>query len=345
MNTQKRPTVRQIAELAGVSPTAVSLALRNHPSISEATREKIRGIAERIGYRPDPMLARLAAYRHGLRAAAEPVSIAYLINWPSYEQWRREHCETRFFAGAKQRAEQLGYQLEEIWTRRPKLSVGRLMKILQTRNYNGVLVSPSPQARGHLALDWEKLCAVKIGHSLVYPQLPCVENNQYRIVQLAVRTLRRKGYRRIGLALRAAEDEMVNHMYRASYLVETARPRLFEPVPPLITKQWNEATFAKWYRRYKPEVVLSLHLKVLAWLRGLGLKVPAEVGFVDLDCADRSGVRAGVYQYHERVGAIAVDTLVLLMQRNERGIPEVPQVTLLEGTWVDGATLKSKRPG
>jgi LacI family transcriptional regulator len=344
MDNLKRPTVRQIAKLAGVSATAVSLALRNHPSISEATRKRIKEIAERLHYRPDPMLSRLAAYRHGLQGAVAPARIAYLINWLSYETWRKEHCEMRFFAGAKQHAEQLGYQLDEVWTHRPNIKRRRLMEILTTRNYDGLLVSDSPQARGHLALDWSKFCAVKIGHSLVYPRLPCVENNQFQIIQLAIRELRRKGYRRIGLALRASLDEKANHWYLASYATETSRPRLFEHVQPLITKNWNEETFKKWFMRYQPEVVLSLHLRVWRWLfAGLGLRIPEEVGFVDLDCADRSGVRAGIYQYHEQVGAVAMDTLVQLMQRNERGLPQVPRLTLLEGTWIDGQTVQVKK--
>ncbi len=36
------PTLREIARRAGVSHTTVSLALRNHPSIPEETRERMR---------------------------------------------------------------------------------------------------------------------------------------------------------------------------------------------------------------------------------------------------------------------------------------------------------------
>jgi len=192
--------------------------------------------------------------------------------------------------------------------------------ILMTRNYDGLVVSDTPQARGHLALDWSKLCAVKIGHSLVYrgcrASRTIIPNRAARD-----RMLRRKGYHRIGLALRAAVDEMVNHMYRACYAVETDRPKLFEKIPPLITRNGTKKTFEKWYSRYQPQVVLSLHLKVLNWLSALGRRIPTTWDFVDLDCADRSGVRAGVYQHHERVGAVAVESLVQLMQRNERAYP------------------------
>ena len=47
------PTVRQLAELAGVSRTTISLALRNHPSISLKTRERIQQLADEHGYTSD----------------------------------------------------------------------------------------------------------------------------------------------------------------------------------------------------------------------------------------------------------------------------------------------------
>lgn len=44
---------------AGVSVSAVSLALRNQPRVSEAERERIQAIVPRLGYRRDPEVARL----------------------------------------------------------------------------------------------------------------------------------------------------------------------------------------------------------------------------------------------------------------------------------------------
>jgi LacI family transcriptional regulator len=59
----KRVTVYDIAEKLGVSHVTVSLALRNHPSISEKRRVQVRKLADEMGYAPDPHLAALAAYR------------------------------------------------------------------------------------------------------------------------------------------------------------------------------------------------------------------------------------------------------------------------------------------
>ena len=44
--------MKQIAEVAGVHPTTVSMALRNHPRIPESTRNQLKKLAEKMGYVP-----------------------------------------------------------------------------------------------------------------------------------------------------------------------------------------------------------------------------------------------------------------------------------------------------
>src|SRR5580692_4026836 len=65
-----RPSMRDIAELAGVSAMTVSKALRNSPKIARRTRERILKIAGRVGYRPDPELTKLMNH---LRSRTKPV--------------------------------------------------------------------------------------------------------------------------------------------------------------------------------------------------------------------------------------------------------------------------------
>lgn len=48
----KRPTIRTLAERAGVSIATVSKALANSPVVTEATRARIAALAEEIGYVP-----------------------------------------------------------------------------------------------------------------------------------------------------------------------------------------------------------------------------------------------------------------------------------------------------
>ena len=48
-----RPTIKKIAELAGVTHATVSMVLNNKPGPSEAMKEKILKIVDEVGYVPD----------------------------------------------------------------------------------------------------------------------------------------------------------------------------------------------------------------------------------------------------------------------------------------------------
>ncbi|MER7376304.1 LacI family DNA-binding transcriptional regulator [Streptomyces lanatus] len=48
----RRPTMKDIARHAGVSQSAVSFALNGRPGVSEETRDRVRQVAEELGWRP-----------------------------------------------------------------------------------------------------------------------------------------------------------------------------------------------------------------------------------------------------------------------------------------------------
>ena len=52
-------TIREIAKMAGVSPTAVSFVINNKDGISEETRTKIIDVIERTGFKPSVNSRRL----------------------------------------------------------------------------------------------------------------------------------------------------------------------------------------------------------------------------------------------------------------------------------------------
>lgn len=58
-----RPTLKDIAKKAGLSQVAVSKALRNASDISDATKEKVRRIAEELGYTPNVAARNLSSQR------------------------------------------------------------------------------------------------------------------------------------------------------------------------------------------------------------------------------------------------------------------------------------------
>ncbi|MFH9423674.1 LacI family DNA-binding transcriptional regulator [Streptomyces sp. NPDC017529] len=62
---RRRPTMKDIAERAGVSPSAVSFALNDRAGVSPATRARIREVAEELGWQPNSAARALSGERSG----------------------------------------------------------------------------------------------------------------------------------------------------------------------------------------------------------------------------------------------------------------------------------------
>ena len=85
---KRRVTLLDIAKEAGVHVTTVSLALKCHPRIPGETQERVRRIADELGYRPDPMLSSLVAYRTHKRPAAFHGTLAWLVSSAEGFNWQ-----------------------------------------------------------------------------------------------------------------------------------------------------------------------------------------------------------------------------------------------------------------
>jgi len=69
----KHPNIRAVAELAQLSPTTVSLALRNQDSIPPETRERVFAAAAKLNYKYEP--------RASKKAAITPIrNLLYVVN-------------------------------------------------------------------------------------------------------------------------------------------------------------------------------------------------------------------------------------------------------------------------
>lgn len=345
---QRQITLKEVAQRAGVSIMTASRALRNQANVTTATREKVEQAAMQLKYRPNPLVSALMSYRRASRVIRDTLTIAFITNFPRRGEWRSLKINQDFFEGATQACLRHGYKLEEFWLREPDMTARRLSSILYSRNINGLLIAPLPVALGHMRLDWQNFSAVALGYSLAWPRLHRAVNHQFRSIRLALRRLRKHGYGKIGLAIQSSIDERVEHHYTGGFLADQQRlpSRQRVPLHVVSPREWNEKSFAKWFTRHRPEVVVSHHEEVLEWLERLNVRVPEETGYVHLNCPDPSGRLAGIYQNGPEVGAAAADSLVAMLQRNERGIPDLAHTILVEGTWIDGKTLLPRiQPG
>lgn len=332
--------MQQIADAAKVSRMAVSLALRNSPKISAPTTKRIRDIADEMGYRPNPLVSALMTQlRHG-REVKRPSTLAYVTAYPSEDGWRRPGPFVAFREGARRRAEQLGYSMEDWWLTRPGTTEQRFCDILYTRDIHGMIIAPLPAGGGEMRLDWARFAAATIGYSVSAPDLHRASNHQYGTITHALDELKQLGYRRIGLALAAESDARVKHHWSAGMLVYHQQIAESERVPLLLTDGPFARQLAAWFSEHRPEVIISQEWQVMRVLDSLGLRVPQDVAFAHLAVGDDEHHWAGMNQNSELVGAAAVDLVDAQLRRNERGIPNVPKTVLIPGYWVAGPTVR-----
>jgi LacI family transcriptional regulator len=332
--------MQQIADAAGVSRMAVSLALRNSPKISPPTAERIRKLANELGYRPNPMVSALMTQLRQSREVKKPSVIAYVTAFPTEGGWRRPGPALAYYEGAQRRAGELGYTLEEWWLRRPGLTERRFCEILNTRDIHGMIVAPLPPSLNVLHFDWSQFAAAAISHSLTAPDLNRASSDHFDAIDIAIHELTALGYRRIGLAVPEDVDFRVQQQWSAAMLAYQQHIPIPDRVPTLSKTSPAARSFVHWYQEHQPHAVLGVGGEYLPVFEELGLRVPQDVGFVNLALSGNDRAMAGVNQHADLVGAAAVDLVDAQLRRNERGVPRHARTVLISGEWVAGPTVR-----
>jgi len=330
-------SIRELALEAGVHHTTVSRALKNDPRIASKTRLRIQALAKAKGYQPDPMLSALMVYRGKSARRRYQATLGWITAWPTQRGW---HISEKIgqYRGACHRAEQLGYQIEEFWLREPGMTERRISQILGARNIQGLLFVAQPRAHAHFRLDWGRFSTVTFSHTLTEPRFNVVTNHHFRSMQTIMRRLKQLGYRRVGLAGHPSILESVNRAWTGAYLTYLPSPQA--PSIPVFNDAWTRAAFVSWFKKHKPDSVISNEPIVLEWLKEMGVKVPQDVGFVIAAKHVGPDYCSGITENTERIGATGVNLLVDMINRGEKGIPDIPISCLVEGTWVEGTTVR-----
>ncbi|MDO8542211.1 MAG: LacI family DNA-binding transcriptional regulator [Opitutaceae bacterium] len=341
MATPVRITLRDVARRAGCHFSTVSLALRGRPEIPVGTRARLKKIADELGYRPDPMLASLSSYRRDDRPARYRATLAWVTNFPTRSGWRNEEIYYEYYLGARERAQALGFRLQEFWLRDENMTAARATQILAARGIQGLIIAPQPTPSEVVTLEWSRFSAVVIGYSVASPTLHMVCPNQYRSMKLAMDRLMARNYRRIALVMLRASDERVDNNWLGGYLVMQQRLPAANRLEPLLLNAWDEELFATWLRRERPDAIVSKCVEALPALRRLGYRLPQDLGAAFLTRVKSSREISGIDERPFEVGTAAVDYLVSMQHRTERGVPDQPRRLLIEGKWVEGRTVRT----
>ena len=343
----KSPTLVDVAREANVHKATAARALNHDPRISAETRERVEQAAQQLGYRVNHLLAAWMSTRRR-RVAGPSATIAYVTGNPTRYGWRPPTSDLpNFHPGACERARKAGYTVDDFWLHEKGMTPERFVRILRARNIQGVIIGrmPGPDTT-LLEYDWSAFSVVALGISLAAPIFNRVRENHFHTASLAAAQCFARGYRRIGLAFDRADDVgRMNDMWVGGFASEQAKwPTNSYRVPLLISREHNRAKFLAWFTQHRPDVVIvSQANPVRSWLAGIGVEVPRDAGLVELRCYDPAAGNAGVYYDPAKPGALAVETLIGLLHRQERGVPELPHEVLLQGVWVEGKTLRAPK--
>jgi LacI family transcriptional regulator len=338
-----------VARAAGVSKNTVSLALRNDRQIPPGTRHKISEIACRLGYRKNPTVAHLMAQlRAGGASPGLKATLALLNANEDPAAFRTHPTIPTYIAGCRRRSGQTGYSLDEFWLHDPQLDGERLNKILRARNIRGVIIA-GLMNNNHLPDRflpvWREHPCVVTGVRTRSPALSFASTDHHMLVLRAFENALRLGYKRPGLVLDAVIDQLVECRFTSGYGIGQKALPAAQRLKPFyaVSKARNDpGMFLKWLDKEKPDLILTLYHVVRHWLEGAGIRVPEDVGIIQLEWRADHASWAGMHQHNDIVGEAAVEMLVGMIHNNERDIPLFPRATLIGSTWVNGATVQTR---
>ncbi len=337
-----RVTHEDIARQLGCDKSTVSLALRDHPRISAATRRRVKAMAARLGYRPDPGFSLLARQRWTRGGVGSGMVLAYLVR---RQHASYQHMQAPFLPGALERAAERGVQLLE-YDMDEYPNARAAGRVLFHRGIRGVIVSyiPAEEQASSFALEWPRFTAITLWHGWGRMPLHAVGKDVFESTRIAWREVADRGYRRIGAALlNEAPTSLVDaSRLGASYVAQQELVPPEHHVPFLLSGFEDRAAFLAWYRHYRPEVIIGRNLQLYEWLVADGVRVPRDVAYASLNVPERGKV-AGASAMHREIGMTLVDHLLAQLQENRWGVPMWRHSVKLDPVWFDGPSLPPRR--
>ncbi len=331
----RKPTMREVAQKAGVSLMTVSYALRGNPRLSQETTRRVREVAEKMGYTPHPLISALTAEIRSRHKPKAPPLIAYVTAYAQRSTWMQNPIHRGYFEGARARCEELGFNFQLYELAQYGMCGERLSRAMNYANVCGVLLGPMPALNMTLDLRWDLFSCIAIGYSLRQPELYRVSANHLQAMQLVLGKLRSLGYTRIASVTSSHCSRRVNRAFEAGFDAFQRDIPHSQRIPLLANLPRQPATFARWLQKHRPEVLLDQencrhHLHQIGW------RIPEDLHYANLSYRHENPQYAGLDQNPFPTGEAAADFVIQQIYQNRRGIPKLPSTLMVDGSWIDG---------
>lgn len=329
----ERISIRDLAKLAGVSRTTVSLALRGSHEVSESTRKRIQQLAQEHGYRSHPAIhALMQQVGRGQRIQDEEV-IAYIVSGSEPED--RAPSNIELLRGIRDQAGLFGYRIEVFWAGYQGKDSERIARILYHRGIRGVIWGPMPYPHPPIRFPWERFIPIACTPSTDVPNLPYVSISHPKAMCLLLNELTARGVSQIGFLHQDVDD--MRHSFGWNLGIDlyqyqggTAEVHRMRYRPPL-----EPTRIVQWIDQCKLGAVVFPHLlfKEARFLDGI---VPrASLGVP----RDTIGEEGGIFQDMLQISTLLMMSLNFRMANGILGIPNQSMNLVTDASFVWGKSL------
>ncbi len=188
MNYSKRPTIKEVAQSAGVSTQTVSRVINDRPDVAEETRKKVNQVIDELGYQPS-ILARSLIQQRSYTLGVVTAGLKY--NGPS-----------RTLNGITFQSEKMGYSL--LLKELPRFDTENIKPLLQNlmaHHVDGIIWAVPEVGDNRTWIDSDLFdLSVPIVFLTMenHHGLTIISFDNFMAGKMATEHLLRQGYRRIG---------------------------------------------------------------------------------------------------------------------------------------------------
>ncbi|YCK81345.1 LacI family transcriptional regulator [Arthrobacter sp. D3-18] len=266
---QRRPTLMDVAEAAGVSRALVSIVMRGAPGAAESTRQRVLEAARQLGYRADSRARLLRSSRTKL------LGLIFSSSQPF-------HAEIVDAAYAEASARGYEIALSAVASGRPE---ARAIETLLDVGAEALIIIAPTLSVDDLALHARQVPVVSLLRDNVGDLVDSVSSDDYAGIAIAVDHLVSLGHSRIVHVDGGAA--VSSDRRRETYRSEMIRHGLQPVVVPGGPGEEDGMAAGKILQANLPTAVIAFNdrsaLGIMESFRAVGISIPAEVSVLGYD--------------------------------------------------------------
>ena len=273
-------TIYDLAKAADCSISTVSKALNDSYTVSEATKEKIRVLAEELGYRPNERARSFARKKNGTVLFAADLSRGVGFENPHLFE---------IVTGVERYLDEKGYSLTLKHVDKAT-APDQIRSLMHSEQADGIIL--------HAGVVTKQLATVLVKESLPHliigkpdfpSQLSWMDISHEAAGQIAANYLLDKGYRRILFLMGDKQEDQISSRRLAGLLAVLEEEELsIETLTDMTDYEKARTAMEQVLEREKiPEVILCtnnyLAMGCMQSIRAKGLKIPKDIALMTFD--------------------------------------------------------------